>query len=170
MVFPVVIYVCESWIIKKDEHRRIDAFELWCWRWLLRVPGTPRRSVLNIHWKDWCWSWNYNTLSTWGEELTHLKWQIDAGKLWGQEEKGKREDKMVGWHHRLNGREFQQTPGGKWRTGKPGVLQSMGLQRVAWLRVTWLSDWSTTSTTIFNEAKSLASDGGKLFNWLWGND
>ena len=56
MVFPVGMYGCESWTIKKTEHWRIDAFELWCWRRLLRVPWTARRSVLNIHWKDWCWS------------------------------------------------------------------------------------------------------------------
>ena len=66
MVFPVVTYGCESWTIKKAEHRRIDVFELWCWRRLLRVPWTARRSnqsilketVLNFHWKDLCWSWN----------------------------------------------------------------------------------------------------------------
>ena len=66
MVFPVVMYGCECWAIKKAECRRIDAFELWCWRRLLRVPWTARRSnqsilrksVLNIHWKDWYWSWN----------------------------------------------------------------------------------------------------------------
>ena len=60
VVFPVVMYGCESWIVKKAEHLRIDAFELWCWRRLLRVPWTARRSnqsilkksVLNIHWKD----------------------------------------------------------------------------------------------------------------------
>ena len=57
MVFPVVMYGCESWTIFKAEHRRIDAFELQCWRRLLRVPWTARRSnqrksVLNIHWKD----------------------------------------------------------------------------------------------------------------------
>ena len=55
MVFPVVLYGCESWTIKKAECRRIDAFELWCWRRLLRVPWTARRSnqsILNIHWKD----------------------------------------------------------------------------------------------------------------------
>ena len=60
MVFPMVIYGCESWTIKKAEHRRIDAFELWCWRRLLRVPWTARksnqfiltRSVLGVHWKD----------------------------------------------------------------------------------------------------------------------
>ena len=67
--------------VKKAEHWRIDAFELWCWRRLLRVPWTARRSnqsiqrksVLNIHFKDWCWSWNSNTLATWWEELTHWR-------------------------------------------------------------------------------------------------
>ena len=81
MVFPVVTYGCESWTIKKAEHWRIDAFELWCWRKLLRVPWTARRSNLSIlkeispeySLKDWCWSWNSNTLATWCEELTHLK-------------------------------------------------------------------------------------------------
>ena len=60
MVFPVVMYGCESWMVKKAEHQRIDAFELWCWRRLLRVPWTARRSnqsilkeiVLGVHWKD----------------------------------------------------------------------------------------------------------------------
>ena len=51
VVFPVVVYGCESWTIKKADCRRIDAFELWCWRRLLRVPWTARKSVLNIHWK-----------------------------------------------------------------------------------------------------------------------
>ena len=52
MVFPVVMCGCESWTIKKAEHRRIDAFKLWCWKKLLRVPWVARRSVFNIHWKD----------------------------------------------------------------------------------------------------------------------
>ena len=52
MVFPVVMYGCESWTVKKAEHQRIDAFELWCWRRLLQVPWTARRSILGIHWKD----------------------------------------------------------------------------------------------------------------------
>ena len=60
MVFPVVMYGCESWTVKKAERPRIDAFELWCWRRLLRVPWTARRLafwrrlVLGVHWKDWC--------------------------------------------------------------------------------------------------------------------
>ena len=88
MVFPVVVYGHESLTIKKAKCWRIDAFELWCWRRLLRASWTARRSnqsilkasVLNIFWKDWCWSWNFNTLVTWWEELTHLKrpwcWEI----------------------------------------------------------------------------------------------
>ena len=76
LVFPAVMYGYESWTIKKAEHWRIDAFELWYWRRLLRVPWTARRlnqsilqeTVLNIHWKDWCWSWR-----SWCEELTHCK-------------------------------------------------------------------------------------------------
>ena len=87
MVFLLVMYGCESWTIKKAEHWRIVAFELWCWRRLLRVlglqgdPTSPslRRSALAVHWKDWCWHWNSNTLATWCE-VTHLKrpwcWEI----------------------------------------------------------------------------------------------
>ena len=79
IVFPVVMYGCESGAIKKAENWRIDAFELWCWRRLLRVPWTARRSnqsilkeiCLNSHWKDWCWSWNSTTLATCYKELTH---------------------------------------------------------------------------------------------------
>ena len=90
MVFPVVMYGCESWSIKKAEHQRIDAFELWCWRRLLRVPWTARRSVLGVHWEDWCWSWNSNTLATWDEELTHLKrpWCWDRLRAGGEWDNG----------------------------------------------------------------------------------
>ena len=79
MVFSVVRYRCERWTIKKAERRRIDAFKLWCWRRLLRVPWTASRanqsilkeSTLNIRWKDWCWS--SNTLASWDKEPTHWK-------------------------------------------------------------------------------------------------
>ena len=81
MVFPVVMYGCESWTVKKAECWRIDAFELWCRRRLLRVPWTARRFnqcilkeiALGVHWKDWCWSWNSSTLATSCEDLTHWK-------------------------------------------------------------------------------------------------
>ena len=82
VVFPVVMYGCESWTVKKAEHQRTDAFELWCWRRLLRGPWTARRpnqSLLNeispdCSLKDWCWSWSSKPLAMfWCEELTHLK-------------------------------------------------------------------------------------------------
>ena len=81
MVFPVVMYGCESWTIKKAEHQRIDAFELWCWRRLLRVPWTARRSNQPIlkeispgySFEGLMRSWNSNTLATSCEELTHWK-------------------------------------------------------------------------------------------------
>jgi len=94
MVFPVAMYGYESWTIKKAE-RQIDAFELWCWRRLLRVPWTQRRwnqsilkeSILNIHWKDWCWSWNSSPLATWCKELTYWKrpWCWERLKAKGEE-------------------------------------------------------------------------------------
>ena len=70
------MYGCESWTIEKAECRRINAFELWYWRRLLRVPWTARKSnqsILNIHWKDWCWSWSSNTLAPWCQEPTLWK-------------------------------------------------------------------------------------------------
>ena len=81
MVFPVVMYWCESWTIKKAEHWKIDAFELWCWRTFLRVPWRASRLnqsiwkeiTLNILWKNWCWSWSSSTLATWCEETTNWK-------------------------------------------------------------------------------------------------
>ena len=81
MVFPVVTNGCKSWTIKKAEHWRTDASELWCWRRLLRVPWTARRSNQSIlkeispeySLEDWCWSWNSNTLATLCKEWTHWK-------------------------------------------------------------------------------------------------
>ena len=79
--FLIVVYRCESWTIKKTKSWRIDVFELWCWRRLLSIHWTARRSNQSIlkeinpyiHWKDWCWSWNSNTLATWGEESPRWK-------------------------------------------------------------------------------------------------
>ena len=96
MVFRVVMYGCESWTVKKAEHQRIDAVELWYWIILLRVPWTERdpaspsqrRSVLGVHWKDWC-SWNSNTLATWCEELTHLKKTLILGKIEDERRRGR---------------------------------------------------------------------------------
>ena len=133
MVFSVVMYACENWTLKKAEHWRIDAFELWCWKRLLRVPWMARRSNQSIlkeispgcSLKDWCWSWNSNTLATWCEELTHLKRPC----CWERSKvRGEGDDR--GW----DGSMASSTQwtwiwvnfGSWWWTGRPGVLQSTG--------------------------------------------
>ena len=113
MVFPVVMCGCKSWNVKKTEHPGIDAFELWCWKRLLRVPWTARRSNQstlreispNIHWKDWCWIWSSNTLTISCKEPTHWKrpWCWKRLRTGGEENT---EDETVGWHHWLNGHEL----------------------------------------------------------------
>ena len=112
MVFPVVMYECESWTIKKAERRRTDAFELWCWRRHLRVPWTARRSSQFIL-KEISPEYSLEGLKLKLQSFGHLmqSWLIwkdpEAGKDWRREEKGMTEDEMVGWHQRLNGREFE---------------------------------------------------------------
>ena len=126
--FPVVMYGCASWTIKKAEHRRIDVFELRCWRRL-------EKPVLNIHWKDWRWSWNSNTLATWCKELTHWKrpWCWERLKVGGEgDDRG-----WNGWMALLTGWTWVWASSGSWWwSGRPGVLQSVGLQRVG-------HDWGT---------------------------
>ena len=116
MVFPVVMYGCESWIVKKAERRRIDAFELWCWRRLLTVPWTARRSNQSIL-KEISPEYSLKRLMLklkllilWPPDAKSwlLGKDLDAGKNWRQEEKGMTEDEMVGWHHWLNGYKFEQ--------------------------------------------------------------
>ena len=117
MVFPVVMYGCESWTVKKAEHRRIDAFELWCWRRLLRVPWTARRSNQSILKEISPGISLEGMMLLWPPH--EKSWLIgkdsDAGRDWGQEEKGTTEDEMVGWHHWLDGHE--QAPGAGDRQG-----------------------------------------------------
>ena len=125
MVFPVVRYGCESWAIKKAKGWRIGAFELWCWKKLLRVPWTARRSNQSIL-KEISPEYSLEGL------MLKLKipilwppggrnWLIgkdpDAGKDWRQEEKGMIEDEMIGWHHWFDGHEFEQAPGDGDRQG-----------------------------------------------------
>ena len=78
--------------------------------WRKIKPVNPKGNQSWIHFKDQCWSWNSNTSATWYKELTHWK-DPDAGQDWRQEEKVTTEDEMVGWHHRLEGHEFEQAPG-----------------------------------------------------------
>ena len=124
MVFPVVMYECESWTIKKAEHRRIDALELLCWRRLFRIPWTSRRSNQSIleEISPGC-SLEGLMLRLELQYFGHLMWRTDSfektlivGKLRAGGE-GKTEDQMAGWHHRLNGHEFGYALGvgdGQW--------------------------------------------------------
>ena len=118
MVFPVVMYGCESWTIKKAEHRRIDVFELWCWRSLLRVPWTTRSNQCILKEISPEYSLEGLMLKLKFQYFGHLMGRTDsrkdpgAGKDRMQEEKRPIEDEMVGWHHRLDGHEFEQAPGG----------------------------------------------------------
>ena len=113
IVFPVVMYGCKSWTVKKAERQRIDAFELWCWRRLLRVPWTARRSNQSIlkEISPVC-SLEGMMLKLKLQHFGHHMRRVaslektDAGRGWGQE-KGTTKDEMAGWHHRLDGREFE---------------------------------------------------------------
>ena len=112
-VFPVVMYGCKSWTIKRCECWRIDAFELWCWRRLLRVPWTARRSNQSIL-KEISPEYSLEELMLKFQYFGHLMQRTDslekdpdAGKYWRQMEKGTSEDEMVGSHHQLNGHEFK---------------------------------------------------------------
>ena len=143
MVFPVVMYWCESWTIRKVESQRMDAFELRCWWRLLRVPWTARSSNQSIlkeikpeySLEDWCWSRSSNTSATWCEKLTHWKrpwrweWLRAGGEGGGREWDGWMASPTQWMWVLVNSRSW-------WWTGKPGVLQSRGLQRVG-------HDWGT---------------------------
>ena len=141
MVFPVVMYGCESWTVKKAEHWRIDAFELWCWRRLLRVSWTARRSNQFIL-KEICPEYSLKGLMSKLklQYFGHLMWTadsfektLDAGKDWGQ---AMTEDEMV-WMASLTQWIWIWVDSGTWWwTGRPGALQSMVSQRVK-------HDWAT---------------------------
>ena len=137
MVFPVVMYGCESWTVKKAKRRRIDTFEMLCWRRLLRVPWTARRSksALGFPWREWCWSWNFSTLDTSCEELTHWKrpWCWEGLGAGGEgDNRG-----WDGWMASLTRWMWVGVNYGSWWwTGRPGVLRFMGSQRVG-------RDWTT---------------------------
>ena len=148
MIFPVVMYGYDSWTIKKAEHQRIYAFDLWCWRRPLSPlnckeiqPVHPKgKSVLNIHWKDWCWNWNSNTLATWCEELTHWKrpWSWERLKTGGEgDDRG-----WDGFMASLTQWTWVWASYGRWwRAGKSGVLHH-GVTKSQ----TRLSNWTTTSS------------------------
>ena len=142
MVFPVVMYGCESWTVKKAKHWRIVAFELWCWR-RLESP-LDCKEIQPVHSKgDQSWVFFGRTDA---KAETPILWpphakswlfgkDPDAGRDWGQAEKGTTEDEMAGWHHQLDGHEFEWTLGvgqEAWHAAIYGVAKSQ----------TQLSDWT----------------------------
>ena len=133
MAFPGVMYRCESWTITKADLQRIEAFELGCWRRLLRVPWTARRSnQLILKEIDPEYSLEGLTLKLklqyfgYLMQTAHSLKKTDAAKDWGQEEKWATEHEMVGWHHRLNGQESEQTLGHTKRQGSLAHSSSWG--------------------------------------------
>ena len=150
MVFPVVMYGCESWTVKKAEHRRIDAFGLWVLEKSLESP-LDCKEIQPVHSEgDQPWDF-FGRNDAKGETplATSCKsWLIgkdcDAGRDWGQEEKGTTEDDMAGWHHRLDGREFEWTPGDGDGQGGPVCCDSWGCkesdttERLNWTEIVFV--------------------------------
>ena len=150
IVFPVVMYGCESWTVKKAECWRIGAFELWCWRRLLRVPWIARRSNQSFlkEISPEC-SLEGMMLKLKLQYFGHLMRRADslektdAGRDWGQEKKGMTEDEMAGWNHRLDGWEFGWTLGVGDGQGGLACCDSWGCREsdtTEWLNWTELID------------------------------
>ena len=166
MVFPVVMYGCESWTVKKAEHRRIDAFELWCWRRLLRVPWTARSSSQSIL-KEISPGCSLEGLMlklklqyfVYPDERSWLIWKYpDAGKDWGQEEKG-----WDGWMASPTQRAWVWVSSRRWWwTGKPGAVQSMVSQRVR-------HDWATELNLWGNKGWDGWMASSTQWPWVWAN-
>ena len=139
MVFPVAMCGYESWTIKNAKCWKIDAFKLWCWRRLLRVPWIARRSNHSIL-KEISPEYSLEGLMHWPPDVRNwlIGKDLDAGKDWRQEEKGMTEDEMVGWHHWLNGHEFEQALGVGDGYGSlaccspPGRKESNATERLNW--------------------------------------
>ena len=149
MVFPVVMYGCESWTIKKAEHWKIDALELWCWYRLLRVLWTARRSNQSIL-KEISPEYSLEglILKLKLQYFGHLIQGADSfektqilGKIEGRRRRG-RQDEMTGWYHGLNGHEFEQAPGDGEGQGSLGCCSQ-----------TRLSNWATITSQL-HSAKS----------------
>ena len=145
MVFPVVMYRCEIWAIKKAEHQRNNAFELWCWRRLLNIPWTARRSHKSILQKIYPeHSLERLIMKMKLQYFVHLMQRPDSLEktlILGNIESGGEGDDMgwVGWVASPTQRTWVWASSERWwRTGKPGMLQSMGLPRVG-------HDWITTN-------------------------
>ena len=174
MVFLVIKYGCESWTIKKAECQRIDAFELWCWRRLSRVPWTARRSNQSILKKIYP-EYSLEGLMLKFQHFDHLMQRADSlaktlmlGKIEGRRRRGQ-EDEMVGWHHWCNGHVLSK-------------LQEMVKDWEAWhaaahgltKRWTRLSDWTAIIGMVRGETKrekrrwdNFVDKSLRFRSWLW---
>ena len=148
VVFPVVMYGCESWTVKKAECLRIDAFELWCWRRLLRIPWTPRRSNQSILKEiNPEYSLEGLMLKLKLQYFGHLMWRADSLEkilMLGKIESGRRSrQQRMRWLDGITDLMDMSLSNSRswWWTGKPGVLQSMGSQRV---RHSWATELNLT--------------------------
>ena len=148
MFFPVVMYRCQSWTIKNAECPRIHAFELYCWRRLLRIPWTARRSNLKEINPEY--SLEGLVLSVKFQYFGYLMWRADSleatlmlGETDGKRKTGAIDDEMVGWHHWLSGHEFEQTPGNSEDQGSLVCCSPWSCKDR-----TLFSDWTTTSKDI----------------------
>ena len=160
-VFPVVMYGCENWTIKKAEHWRTDAFELWCWRWPLRVPWTARSSNQSIL-KEISPEYSLEglMLKLKLQYFGHLMQRTDSLEkilMLGQTEGGRRRRwqrmRWLGWHHWLNGRVWANLRCWSW-AGRPGMLQSMQSQRVGH---NWVTELNCTELKAPKKVWSLGS-------------
>ena len=148
MVFLLVMYGCESCTIKKAERRRTDAFQLWCWR-RLESP-LDCKEIQPVHPKgDQSWIFIGRTDAEaeapifWppGAKSWLIRKDPDAGKGWGQEKKGTTEDEMAGWHHRLDGHDFEQALGvGDGQGSLACCMQSVGCKEsdCKWTELNWI--------------------------------
>ena len=145
MVFPVVMYGCESWTIKKAEHWRIDAFELWYWRRLSRVPWTTKRSKSILKEINPEYSLKRMMLKLKLQYFGHLMLWAHSLEDWRWEENGMTEDEMVWWASPTQWTWVWVISRSWWWTEKPVELQPMGLQKVGHDWVTELN-WPLSSS------------------------
>ena len=158
------MYWCENWTIRKAEHWRIDALELWCWRRLLRVPWTAGRSnqsILKVISPEYSLEGLMLKLKL--QYFGHLMWRTDSleknwlvGQDWRPEETGTTEEEMIGWHHWLNRHEFEQAPGVGDGQGTLACWSPWGhkeldtTERLNWTELVLIGLCSMCSTVLIN--------------------